>query len=100
MPSSEGDEISVSARDAGDTWKRMLEKPDHSVKYKDEGDMIYGEIEHRFINAEDEMIENSLVNKKEASNNIENDYDYNYYTYCCVVNLSQIKILFFFLNEI
>ena len=34
MPSSEGDEISASARDAGDTWKRMLEKPDHSVKYK------------------------------------------------------------------
>ena len=34
-PSSEGDELSASAIDAGDTWKRMLEKPDRSVKYND-----------------------------------------------------------------
>ena len=48
-------------------------KPDLSVKYNDEGDMIYEEVKHRFSNADDEMIENILVNKIEASNNIEND---------------------------
>ena len=35
--------------------------------------MIYEEINHRFNNAEDEIIENILANKKEASNNIENN---------------------------
>ena len=51
----------------------MVENPDHSVKYNDEGDMIYGEIEHKLICTENEMGENTLVNEKEAFNNIEND---------------------------
>ena len=50
--------------------EKDVRKPDRSVKYNYEGDMIYEEVKHRFSNAEDEMIENILVKLQTTSKTI------------------------------